>query len=344
MYKNDAPLSVLIIGGGNIAGRFDEGQESRKLPMTHAGAYTAHAGFSLKAIVESDPVRRRAFSDYWNISIDAAEIAELNIESGHFDVISICSPTALHITHLTMAINLRPKAIFCEKPVASNLADAKIAVKAAHEAGILLAVNHTRRWSPDMRRLAHEIASGHWGSVRSAIGYYNKGILNNGTHLIDLLTLLLGKLEVEWVGHPINDFWPNDPSIPAVLRTDSGTLIHLCTGHAVDYAMFELTIVTEKAVISVEDGGFRWRVRQPAESLRFPGYQTLDSGVCAEGEYPHAMMEAINNLYDAVLKGSQLACDGHQALVTQALAESILEKSMQLHPTPQIKEIDFGHR
>ena len=53
---------------------------------------------------------------------------------------------------------------------------------------------------PDVLRLRDELAAGHWGEVRSVSATYNKGVLNNGGHLIDLLHLLLGPLDVVVTG------------------------------------------------------------------------------------------------------------------------------------------------
>ena len=44
-----------------------------------------------------------------------------------------------------------------------------------------------------MQRLAAELKPPAPGArVRSAVGTYNKGVLNNGSHMVDLLHLLLG--------------------------------------------------------------------------------------------------------------------------------------------------------
>ena len=45
-------------------------------------------------------------------------------------------------------------------------------------------VNYTRQWDPSVSRLIEEVRGDRWGAVRSAVGHYNKGVLNNGGHLV----------------------------------------------------------------------------------------------------------------------------------------------------------------
>ena len=140
-------LRVLIIGCGNIAGAFDQGCQSSDFPYTHAGAYTRGGRFSLAACVEPDENRRKTFIDYWGIPTGFSSIDEV-VDAGYqFDVISICSPTPCHAFDLEMAFRLKPKLIFCEKPVTASVADTERLITECDALGIRLAVNYTRRWN-----------------------------------------------------------------------------------------------------------------------------------------------------------------------------------------------------
>jgi predicted dehydrogenase len=59
---------------------------------------------------------------------------------------------------------------------------------------ILPAVNYSRRFDFDISKLKADIQAGLCGQLRSIVGYYNKGVLNNGLHMIDLLNLLVGPM------------------------------------------------------------------------------------------------------------------------------------------------------
>ena len=196
-------------------------------------------------------------------------------------------------------------------------------------AGVALAVNHTRRWAPDVRRLHDELVAGHWGALRSVTGWYNKGILNNGGHMVDLVRWLAGELHFKAAGLAVHDHWPDDPTVPALLEADGGVPVQLCTGHAADYALFELQLVTSRAVIVMENGGMSWRVRNSTESPHFQGYRSLAPGQPLPGEYAHAMSEAATNLHAAVTRGDVPASTGTSALSAQRICEQIRDSALR---------------
>lgn len=317
------PLDVLIVGCGSIAGGFDAERSATLPPLTHAGAFTRHGGFRLAACVDPDDARRRAFMQRWAVPVGAASIPALAAAPGRFDVISICSPTPCHAAHLEAALALAPRLVFCEKPVTPSLVDTELWVARFATAGIPLAVNHTRRWAPDVLQLGHELASGAWGDLRSVSALYNKGVLNNGGHMVDLLHTLVGPLEVTAAGAPVWDFWDDDPSIPGLLRTAAGRPVQLNIAHAADYAMFELQLLTERGVVAMEDGGQSWRLRRVVESGTFKGYHCLGAAEEIAGSYPLAMARAASNIYGAVAGHEVLASTGSSALAAQRVCETL---------------------
>lgn len=321
-------LTVLIVGCGNIAGGFDLGRKLKDFPYTHAGAYIRDNRFKIAACIDPDESRRTEFMKEWNIEHGYSSIDELvNLDCG-FDVISICSPTKYHSYDIEVALQLNPKLIFCEKPITTSLLDTERLVQACKSANILMAVNHTRRWDPSIAKLKADILSGRRGELRSIIGIYNKGILNNGSHMLDLLHFLVGPVSVVNVGKPVIDYQPNDPSIPVWLENEQGVSIHLACAHAEDYADFELQLIFSLGVLTMEEGGLYWRDRHAAESATFKGYRKLDDGARYAGEYPHAMIEAIDNIYRAITRGDALVSSGETALLAQKMCEKIKQMSL----------------
>lgn len=311
------------MGCGNIAGGFDADRPPGELPLTHAGALSRHPGFRLAACIEPDAARREAFMARWQVPLGFATFAETLAQQLRPDLVSICTPTPIHAADLEAAVALRPGAIFCEKPVTPTVALTRHWVQACDEAGVALAVNYTRRWAPDVIRLKEQLTRGDWGELRSIAGLYNKGILNNGGHLVDLVTYLAGPLEPLAAGPAVSDFWADDPTVGALLRTGSDVPVTLNTAHAGDYAVFELQLVTAKGVLIMENGGMNWRLRRTVDSPHFKGYRTLGPAEEMAGEYPQAMSRAISNLYDALALGAPIASTGHTALETQRVCEQI---------------------
>lgn len=314
-------LSVLIVGCGGIAGGLDAARPDDAWPRTHAPAYRRAGGFRLAACVEPDAARRAAFLARWGVERGFATLAEAGA-AGPFDVVSICSPTPCHAGDLEAALALRPRAIFAEKPLTASLPESRRLVAAARAAGVALAVNHSRRWAPDVRDLAEGLRAGRFGRVLGASACYTKGVRNNGTHLFDLLAMLLGPVRLVAAGRARADQWAEDPSVPCLLDA-GGVPVAVTVGDARSFAIFELTLVTEAGTVAMEDGGMRWRARPVVDSLHFPGYRALAEGEFRPGRYEEAMTAAAANLREAVSAGAPLACTGADALAAEAVADAI---------------------
>lgn len=329
---------VLIIGCGNMAGGYDLLQPEDALPLGHAKAFAKHGGFAVSACVDPDVAKRVAFQQRWQVPTGFASVQEVAAAGGQFDVISICSPTHAHAADIQSALALKPKLIFCEKPVTSQLQDSQRAVQACADQHVLLAVNYSRRWSPQVTQLKTELAEGHWGAVRSVSAVYNKGLLNNGSHMIDLLLALLGPLHIVSVGQAVNDFFSDDPTVDATLRTQQGVPIQLNVAHAQDYALFEMQIVTEKGVITMEDGGARWRLRHAKPSEKLAGYRFLNPGEWVEPQGSYELTRAVANICEALQNGTPLASTGLNALQAQALCEQMKQMALAQAPGFALKK------
>lgn len=319
---------VLIIGCGNIAGGYDLLKLEDALPLGHAKAFLKHGGFTLSACVDPDTAKRTAFQQRWQVTDSFACVEEVAASGDKFDVVSICSPTHAHAADLQSALALKPKLIFCEKPVTTNLVESQCAVKACADQQVLLAVNYSRRWSPEVAQIKAELDEGHWGAVRSVSAVYNKGILNNGSHMLDLLINLFGTLHIASVGKAVEDFFSVDPTIDATLRTEQGMPIQLNVAHAQDYALFEMQIVTEKGVVSMEDGGTRWRYRHVKASEQLAGYSFLTTGDWVKSQGSYALTGAVANIFDALQSGVSLSSTGKTALQAQTLSEHIKQMTL----------------
>jgi predicted dehydrogenase len=65
------------------------------------------------------------------------------------------------------------KQVFCEKPLALNVADANAMVDACRSAGVVLGVGHNRRLWPSMQALKRIVASGELGEVLHIEGHFS---------------------------------------------------------------------------------------------------------------------------------------------------------------------------
>lgn len=320
------PYRALVIGCGRIAGGYDH-DHLGDLPLSHAGGYTRHPAFELAACVDPDEVRRRKFAVHWGVPRAFATLDEAFVDGRGYDIVSVCSPTETHESYLEDLLRRPIKLVFCEKPLGADHARLERLVGDFERDGIGLCVNYSRRWDPALRSLKDDIGQPGVGIPRGAVAFYSNGLANNGSHLIDLTTTLLGALDVEWAGYTKDDPDADDPTVDAVLRTSDGVAVHICGTDARDYAMVEFRLMTSEGVIDLEQGGFRLRRRLAAPSPMFSGYRTLEGETFEEGGHARTMGAALDNIAGFLTSGEPLMSTGRSALATLALCDAIKERA-----------------
>ena len=130
------------------------------------------------------------------------------------DCVVLATP---HTQHRAMveAAAAAGKHVFCEKPFALTLEDAKAALAACRKAGVALGVGHNRRFWPSITKLKEIVGAAEFGTVMFAEGNYSHDILANtpldnwrsapqetkaggmtgmGIHLLDTFSFLIGPM------------------------------------------------------------------------------------------------------------------------------------------------------
>ena len=320
---------MLIVGCGNIAGGLEMSLKERPdFPITHAGAFKNDSRFLLDAFVDPETEKRSQFMDYWNVAKGFDNLSQALKQGEYLDIISICSPTNRHFLHLEEAIKLRPKLVFAEKPLTSDISESKRVIEKYKKENIKLVVNYSRRWDSSLEDFKLEMVNGKFGELRSVNALYNKGIMNNGSHLIDLFNDFFDTLIIFSVGRPTYDFFEDDPSIPFVLTGPNNLSINVNCGHASDYDLFEIQFVFSLGIITMELGGLSWRERNVTNDMVFSGYKILTKGKTYDGKNFQTLNNAVNNIYNSVNKKAKLKSTGETAYLAQKLCEKIKKKSL----------------
>ena len=312
-----------MVGCGDIAGGFDTDHAGPEV-LTHARAYLEHGGFELRACVEPGDERRRAFMQHWGVEHGFADLAACRAAGLAFDVASLCAPTPAHAEILDQLLEMPVKAVFCEKPLTADAAASRRLVDAYEAAGRPLAVNYFRRWDASMIALGRAIAAGEWGGVQSVAGHYAKGLLNCGSHLIDLLHFLIGPLSPEAVLHRRFDFTPDDPTLDVLLRTADGAPVYLIGSDSRQFFSFEIDITFENGRVVIEDLGRTMRSRPVAVHPVFPSRRALERGEWTETGFASALVDAVANLQEHICDGTPLLSDGRSALAAQELCAALV--------------------
>jgi len=127
------------------------------------------------------------------------------------DLVVVASPTYLHAEHVIAAARAG-KQVFCEKPIARTLDEARAMVRACDDARVRLAIGHVVRFFPEYRRAKELLDDGAVG--RAAVVTLTRGTLSVGAArawYLDaaksggvVLDLMLHDLDVLrwWFGEP----------------------------------------------------------------------------------------------------------------------------------------------
>lgn len=318
--KPSEPLSVLIVGCGHIAGGYDDpaGPDIK----THAKAFLRHGGFRLAACVDPDRTKAAEFAALWGVE---RSFGSLEDAKGRYDVVSICSPPDAHAGQLATLLDWDIGLVFCEKPLTDDIEESRRLVAAYQARTLTLTVNYQRRWEPFVRRTRDEIAEGRWGRLLSAQGIYTKGVLGNGSHLVDLLQFLIGPLTPERVFEARADYSETDPGLGALLRSKEGAPVILTIGDSRHFTIFELDLLFEQGRVTFGDSGWTVSRRRIVDDPRYATYRILEPLAPTPAGMEEAMSAAVASVHASLVLGEEPPSTGATALAAQEVCHALLK-------------------
>ena len=194
-------IQVGIVGMGSIARN------------RHVAALRAHADqVAIRAICDPDPaaLERGCADDPALQRADAYRDARSLLADPAIDAVLLALPNHLHLEGCRQAA-AAGKHILLEKPIARTPAEADEVIAAARQAGVMLMVAHSDRYSPvfrETRRLLDEGALGevialhvdHYSNYVNPPGGWRRSreligggcVMDTGIHQLDLLSWYLG--------------------------------------------------------------------------------------------------------------------------------------------------------
>ncbi len=202
---------LLILGTGGMAN-------------SHAEAFAAIPGVTLAAGVDTRPEQLAAFATKHGIANTFTSLADA-LAWGEFDAVANVTPDAAHHA-TTLPLLTAGKHVLCEKPLATNAADAAEMAAAAAKAGVVTMVNLTYRTVPALQHAARMVRNGAIGPIRHFEASYlqswltqpawgdwktesqwlwrlstahgSKGVLGDvGIHILDFATFIAGEEATE---------------------------------------------------------------------------------------------------------------------------------------------------
>jgi predicted dehydrogenase len=271
--------------------------------ITHVGAYRACPETELVATCDADPARGADYTD--PAALLAAEEPE---------IVSVATPDATHAELVELCIRSGVRAILAEKPLALDLETARALVGLAHERGVLLAVNYSRRFSPAFQALRADLQI---GELQHVSGVYVMGLAHNGTHWLDLLRMLAGEPEAVRGWDRLREGGP-DPTLDAELTLPGGVGARLAGLDTTRFTAFEMELTGTEGRLRIVQSGHVIERYAVGDDPRHPGYRVLRRTDTISGALRDTTLHAVEQL----VRG-EVACTGGDGVAALALVEAI---------------------
>jgi UDP-N-acetylglucosamine 3-dehydrogenase len=304
----------------------------------HLNGYQQRRDVTIVAVADVDRARAEAVAREVGATAVYEDYRDL-LANERIDLLSVCTPPALHRDVVTRAVDAGVRAIHCEKPMALSYGDAAAMRDYALDHGVLLSVNHQRRFETLYRQVRVALESGAIGELESIEGYCSN-LFDWGSHIMDLILFFMADEKPETVFGQI-DVDTRRHIYGALTETASVTHLHwpggmnatVFTGRGPEH----LSTMGDTGIVLNGSGG-RARIAGGSAVIRgFDGSQ-LDIESQVQDRYRVEMggvdptiiqgtADAIGDLIDALENGTTPVLDSAHGLAAAELIFATYESS-----------------
>jgi predicted dehydrogenase len=255
---------------------------------------------------------------------------------GDVDLLSVVTSDHRHAQMVVDAAEAGVQGIFCEKPIATTLADANRMIAACRAHNVPLLINHSTRWFPQYPAARALLRAGAIGAVRRVMvtGVGPRAMLfRNTTHVVDMLCYLV-ESDPAWLTAELDDGYRDYPPRYAGdggkdPRTDPGcsAYIHFQNGVRAFVNCSQMPIAYREWDVIGETG--RLRLGPLAGEL----WQRLEDGRLVKTPLPTGnptradMLAAVEELIDLVEHGGVGSSSGEDGRRTLSILLAILQSN-----------------
>lgn len=163
-------------------------------PHSHLSALAAIPSVTVVAGCDIVPEARDRFVENWNSTWPGvktyADYKEM-LAKENLDIVCVATPDHLHGDVVRLAAESGVHGIFCEKPMSVHLDNVDSMIEAIERNGVVVNVNHTRRWMPVYVAARESIRSGAIGKlvqITVHFGGERAMLWRNHSHFLDMFT------------------------------------------------------------------------------------------------------------------------------------------------------------
>ena len=243
--------NAVIIGAGNIASRFDTPKSA--IVLTHAHALSNHPRIKLMGMMDTNVINGKKEAKKWQTNFYADYREMLNEVQP--DIVVVATPSVTHKEILIDVLHSKPKVVIMEKPVVDEKREIALIRRVALKSGVPVIVNFRRRFDPALLEVRDALMKGTYGAVLSGSAMYSKGVMHNGSHMMDLARYFFGEILSAKAMHAVDDFKGGKPTISGFATFERCPQFYFMAGDERSFYIFEFEIVTEKYRIRFIDEG-----------------------------------------------------------------------------------------
>lgn len=238
-------LRVALVGFGRMAAGYSADSAMAKYYRfaSHAQVLQVHPRLDWRVVVDSDPVARDAARNDWSVPLAVSSLSELGSAAADIDLVVLSTPPAARLGVLGGLPGLR--AVLAEKPLGESLISAEQFLAECQARSLFVQVNFWRRADALFRALAEGRLSDLVGQPMAVNCYYGNGLLNNGSHMVDMLRMLFGECSTVQV-HDRGNWSVNGP-IPGDINPSFA--LKMCSGLVVSFTPIDFRKYRENGLI-----------------------------------------------------------------------------------------------
>jgi len=321
-----------LIGFGRIAvGYADDPAIARWYAYsTHAQVLRDHPAFDWVAVVDPSADARAVASSRWGVPVTAPSLSELP-NALSIEIAVIATPPETRAGLLDQLPSLR--AVLVEKPLGVDLAAATSFVDECNKRGIVGAINFPRRYDSGLVRLAMGECVQLIGKPQAVFGTYGNGLRNNGSHLIDLVRMLLGPVidahavmrGRRFIEGPI----AGDSNFPFTLFLENALTVAIQPLVFSAYREVGLDIWGETGRIQLLHESLTLLTTPVVDNRQLTGAHELqhEASVLRHTELGLALYQAYDNLAASLSGKANLLCPLEEGLATMRIVENLMEQA-----------------
>lgn len=306
----EKPYSVIILGSGNIGAFYDKPDSEHILSYGHA--VNVHSGFYIKGFYDIDYNRALSASQIWG----GKAYKDIQTVSGEeVDIVVIAVPDDYHYEYFQLVQKMNVRAIILEKPVVNNPKHYLSLMQSQYDKPVF--VNYSRRYVPEYIQVKKIISE--LGQFKGGIGYYGKGLLHNGSHMLDLLSYWIGnilRLESKSTGTNTND---KDLTKDAMAYFVDGESFYIKAIDEKNFTIFEMDLMFEKGRISLKNAGFDIIISSVVQNSMIESQKMLKEMEHIETSLGKSMYHLMENVYCFLERGEPVACSLESGLAVVKL-------------------------